>query len=233
LVEAEAHCLLLARTVGLTTIDVELVELDSRTCLIVSRYDRVLEGQKVRRVHQEDLCQALAIDARGNRGRAKYERAGGPSLRQAAELLDTYAPDPQAELDRLARIVAFTVLIGNADAHGKNLALLHPDPESIALSPLYDTVPTLLWPQLRKEAAMAVGGQPLLEDVGLADIAREAARWAHDPERARAQGEETVERALAAIEEGAIPGDGRTAKLVQRRGRALLSKAATGGSVRR
>jgi serine/threonine-protein kinase HipA len=233
LVEAEAHCLLLARAVGLTTIDVELVELDSRTCLIVSRYDRVLEGRKVRRIHQEDLCQALAVDARGNRGRAKYERAGGPSLRQAAELLDTYAPDPQAELDRLARIVTFTVLIGNADAHGKNLALLHPDPESIALSPLYDTVPTLLWPQLRKEAAMAVGGQPLLEDVGLADIAREAARWAHDPDRVRAQGEEIVERALAAIEEDAIPGEGRTAKLVQRRGKALLSKAATGGSLRR
>jgi hypothetical protein len=38
---------------------------------------------------------------------------------------------------------------------------------------------------------------------------------------------------LAAIEEGAIPGDGRTAKLVQRRGKALLSKAATGGSLRR
>jgi serine/threonine-protein kinase HipA len=233
LVEAEAHCLLLARALDLTTIDAELTELGSRTCLIVSRYDRVVEGNEVRRVHQEDLCQALAIDPSGNRGRAKYERAGGPSLRQAAELLDTYARDRRTELDRLARIVAFTVLIGNADAHGKNLSLLHRDPESIALAPLYDTVPTLLWPQLRKEAAMAVGGQPVLEDIGLADIAREAARWGHSAEQVRALAEETVEAALAAIEDDAIAGEGRVAKLVRRRGRKLLSDSASKRSLRR
>lgn len=230
-VEAEAHCLLLARAVGLTMIDVELVELDSHTCLIVSRYDREVKDGTVHRMHQEDLCQALAIDPRGQRGRAKYERAGGPSLRQAAELLDTYAVDPRAELDRLVRIVTFTVLIGNADAHGKNLALLHPDAESIALAPLYDTVPTLLWPRLRKEAAMAVGGQPLLEDIGLGDVTREAARWAHQPERALTLAEETIEAALAAIEEGLIPSDARTAKLVQQRGKELLSRSS--GSPRR
>lgn len=232
LVEAEAHCLLLARALDLTTIEIELIELGSRTCVIVSRYDRI-EGEQVHRVHQEDLCQALAIDPSGNRGRAKYERAGGPSLRQAAELLDTYARNRTAELDRLARIVAFTVLIGNADAHGKNLSLLHPDPESITLAPLYDTVPTLLWPQLRKEAAMAVGGQPMLEDIGIADIAREAARWGHGAERVRKLAEETVEAALAAIEEGVVPGDGHTAKLVAERGEKLLSADATGRSLRR
>lgn len=226
LVEAEAHCLLLARALGLTTIDVELLELGSHTCLLVSRYDRVVEGEEVRRVHQEDLCQALAIDFGGNHGRAKYERAGGPSLRQAAELLDTYAEDRQAELDRLARIVAFTVLIGNADAHGKNLSLLHPDPETITLAPLYDTVPTLLWPQLRKEAAMAVGGQPMLEDIGIDDIAREAAQWGHDPVRAGELAEETVEAALTAIDQGVVPGDGRVAKLVRLRGRRLPRSSA-------
>lgn len=233
LVEAEAHCLLLARALELTTIDVELLELDSRNCLIVSRYDRVVEGEEVRRVHQEDLCQALAIDPRGNRSRAKYERAGGPSLRQAAELLDTYALDRGAELDRLARIVAFTVLIGNADAHGKNLSLLHPEPETIALTPLYDTVPTLLWSQLRKEAAMAVGGQPMLEDVELGDIAREGARWGHDSEHVLALAEDTIERALAAVEEGVVPSVARAAKLVQRRGKALLRKAAATRSLKR
>jgi len=232
LVEAEAHCLLLARAVDLTTIDVELAELGSETCLIVSRFDRVVEDETVRRVHQEDLCQALGIGPSGKRRRAKYERAGGPSLRQAAELLDTYATDPQAELDHLTRIVAFTVLIGNANAHGKNLGLLHSDSESIDLSPLYDTVPTLLWPQLRKEAAMAVGGQPMIEDIGLDDIGREAARWKHDPERARALAAETIEGVLSAIEEGVIPADGDTAKLVQRRGKKLLSRAAARGSLK-
>jgi len=224
LIEAEAHCLILARAAGLTTIDVELTELASYPCLIVSRYDREVDGGQVRRIHQEDLCQALAIDPRGSRGRAKYERAGGPSLRQAAQLLDTYAADGQAELDRLVAAVAFTVLIGNADAHGKNLSLLHPDPEDVSLAPLYDTVPTILWSRLRTEAAMAIGGQPMLPDVGLADIAREAIRWPHPAQRVERIAVETVEAVLAAVEVGAIPSGSEVAKLVERRGTNLLAK---------
>lgn len=226
LVEAEAHCLLLAQALGLTRIDVELAELAAFPCLIVSRYDREVDGGEVRRIHQEDLCQALAIDPREKRGRAKYERAGGPALLQGAQLLDTYAIDAPAELDRLVAVVAFTVLIGNADAHGKNLAFLHPDPESISLAPLYDTVPTVLWPRLRKEAAMAVGGQPVLSDVGLADIVREAIRWPHPPDRAGDVARETIEAALAAVGEEMIPPDSDVAKLVRRRGKRLLATAA-------
>lgn len=226
LIEAEAHCLALARAAGLTSIEVELIELASRQCLIVSRYDREVEGAEVRRIHQEDLCQALAIDPRDNRGRAKYERAGGPSLRQAARLLDSYAVNPQAELDRLVSVIAFTVLIGNADAHGKNLSLLHPDPRNVTLAPLYDTVPTLLWPQLRAEAAMAIGAQPMLPDVGIADILREATRWPHSAERAERVARDTVETVLAAIEEEAIPAQSQAAKLIRRRGKKLLAQAA-------
>lgn len=226
LVEAEAHCLILARAAGLTTIDVELIELASHPCLIVSRYDREIEGGEVRRIHQEDLCQALAIDSRDNRGRAKYERAGGPSLRQAAQLLDTYAADPAAELDRLVAAVAFTVLIGNADAHGKNLSLLHPDAETVSLAPLYDTVPTVLWPRLRTEAAMAIGGQPMLPDVGLGDLVREAIRWPHPAERVAQAARETIETVLAAVGEGSVPVDGKVARLAQQRGERLLADSA-------
>jgi serine/threonine-protein kinase HipA len=226
LVEAEAHCLMLARAAGLTAIDVDLTELASYSCVIVSRYDREVDGEEVRRIHQEDLCQALAIDPRMSRGRAKYERAGGPSLRQAAQLLDTYADEPAAELDRLVAVVAFTVLIGNADAHGKNLSLLHRDGERIALAPLYDTVPTLLWPRLRTEAAMSIGAQPVLSDVGIAEIVREAGRWPHPADRADQVARETIEAVLAAVEEGTIPSDGKVAKLVRRRGKTLLAKAA-------
>jgi serine/threonine-protein kinase HipA len=132
LVEAEAHCLALAKAAGLTTVDAGLTQIG--------------------------------------------ERAGGPGFKQAAQLLDSYAHDPLSQLDRLVAIVTFTVLTGNADAHGKNLALLHSDPEHVELAPLYDTVPTTLWPKLRSEAAMSVGAQVSLPDVALADIVRERAR---------------------------------------------------------
>jgi serine/threonine-protein kinase HipA len=225
LIEAEAHCLMLARAAGLTTIDAELTELAAYPCLIVSRYDREVEGEEVRRIHQEDLCQALAIDPRGSHGRAKYERAGRPSLRQAAQLLDTHAANSAAELDRLVAMVAFTVLIGNADAHGKNLSLLHPDPEHVSLAPLYDPVPTMLWPPLRSEAAMAIGGQPMLPDVGFADVVREAVRWPHPAERAARTAAETIETVLAAVGDGVIPADSEAAKLVRQRGGSLLAQA--------
>jgi serine/threonine-protein kinase HipA len=222
LVEAEALCLELARAAGLTAIDSELMPVGGTPCLLVSRFDR-LSGGRVRRIHQEDLCQATGVDPEGTHGRAKYERAGGPSLRQAAGLLDTYAADAAAELDRLAAAITFTVLIGNADAHGKNLALLHPTAETVALAPLYDTVPTALWPNLRSEAAMAIGGQVALADVTVADIVREARAWSHPADRTRDIATATVEAIVEAIAAEAIPPDSGVATYVSERAARLLS----------
>jgi serine/threonine-protein kinase HipA len=225
LIQAEAECLALARAISLTTIDAEVVELGGYSCLIVSRFDREVDAKGgVRRVHQEDLCQALGIDPSGARGRAKYEQGtAGPSFRRAAQLLDAYAADPLAELDRLVAVVAYTVAIGNADAHGKNLALLHPDPERVSLAPLYDTVPTALWPRLRSDAAMAIGGQVALADVGIEDIVREARRWSHPADRARRVAAETLEGIAAAVEDGVVPADGEVGQMVADRCRALLA----------
>jgi len=181
-----------------------------------------------RRAHQEDLCQALAIDPDANRGRAKYERAGGPSLHQAAELLDLRAADPLAELDQLVRAVTFTCLIGNADAHGKNIALLHPTPATITLAPLYDTVPTLLWPKLRKESAMMIGGRVLLTETTIADIAREARTWGHPAARAETVADELVQQMLDAIDQQVVPRDSTVAKLVRGRAEHMLGDTVAG-----
>ncbi|HEU4393825.1 MAG TPA: HipA domain-containing protein [Solirubrobacterales bacterium] len=227
LVAAEALCLELARAAGLTAPASELMLVGETPCLLVSRFDRETDGD-VRRVHQEDLCQALGIDPEGARGRAKYERAGGPSLRAAADLLDTYALDAAAELDRLAAAVTFTVLIGNADAHGKNLALLHSTAENVALAPLYDTVPTALWPKLRGEAAMAIGGQVSLADVTVEDILREARAWSHPTGRAREVALATTAAIVDAIDAEAIPPDSDVARYVSERAARLLSTEAGG-----
>jgi serine/threonine-protein kinase HipA len=222
LVEAEAQCLELARAAGLTTIDSRLMMVGDTQCLLVSRFDRVVEGHKVRRIHQEDLCQATGIDPEGNRGRAKYERAGGPSLRQAAALLDAYAPDPTLQLERLAAVVTFTVLIGNADAHGKNLALLHPSAENVSLAPLYDTVPTVLWPKLRTEAAMAIGGQVMLSDATIDDIVREGKAWSLPADRTSAVAAQTTGSIVDAIDRGLIAPASELAAFVRRRAGELL-----------
>jgi serine/threonine-protein kinase HipA len=224
LVAAEAQCLVLARTLGLTTIESELVGLGGTDCLIVSRFDRQDSGSgTVRRIHQEDLCQAAGVDPDQQGGRGKYERAGGPGLRDIARLLDAWAVDSRAELDALVRAVTYTVLIGNADAHGKNLALLHPTPQTVTLAPLYDTVPTVLWPRLRPEAAMAVGGQRMLPAVTLDDIVAEARRWSHPAGRARDVAMTTVMAAVTALDDGVVSADTPLADTIRARATKLLT----------
>lgn len=233
LIDAESLCLELARAAGLTTIDHRLVTIGGARCLIVSRFDRYENSGRLERIHQEDLCQALAIDPDDRRGRAKYEATGGPSLRQAARLLDSYAEDPEPQLDRLAATVTYTVLTGNADAHGKNLAILHPTPECIELAPLYDTVPTALWPKLRTDAAMSIGGQVSLADVTFADILREAAAWSHPRERAEEVVAGTIAAVTQAIDDERIPPTSAVAELVRARARALGFVAPAGSVGRR
>lgn len=224
LIVAEGQCLNLAQAVNLTSIDAQLVQIGGAERLIVSRFDRVSDPDgTTRRIHQEDLCQALGIDPEANRGRAKYERAGGPSLRQAAELLDLHAAEPAAELDQLLRAVTFNCLIGNADAHGKNIALLHPSPAAITLAPLYDTVPTLLWPKLRKESAMTIGGRVLLTATTIEDIAREAENWGYSASRAATVAGELVQQMLDAIDDQVIPRDSKVAELVRVRAEHMVT----------
>ncbi|MEK7291886.1 MAG: HipA domain-containing protein, partial [Actinomycetota bacterium] len=126
----EVACLHLAREIGLTTIDAAAIVVGDTPCLVVSRFDRVVnpDGTVERRIHQEDMCQALGRDSEADRGGGKYERSGGPKLAEIAELLDRYSHDAVPELIKLVEMVTFNTVIGNADAHGKNVALLH-DPD--------------------------------------------------------------------------------------------------------
>jgi serine/threonine-protein kinase HipA len=220
LVAAEAASLRIARSLELTTVDVEEIELGGQTCLIVSRFDRRIRDEgAVERRHQEDACQALDVDPESALGRGKYEAAGGPTLKKIAGLLDAYSRQPLTQLDRLVAVTTFTVLIANADAHGKNLAFLHDDAE-IELAPLYDQVPTVLWPRLRTTPAMSIGPRVApFDELDLTDIVAEAKLWPHDPDRARAVALRTSERAAEAAENCGHDG---VAELVVRRAERLL-----------
>lgn len=219
LVTMEAACMRLARRAGLTSVDVDVMSFDGLECIVVSRFDRRIDDDgAVVRVHQEDVCQALGRNPEANRGKGKYEYAGGPSLADIADLLDRYAVDGVGELRRLVAAVTFNTVIGNADAHGKNISLLHVKPGVIELAPLYDTVPTALWPRLPTRAAMTVNGRNQLGDIGLADVVAEARRWPLDPTAA----EETAVTTVTAIRDGLgdVPDD--LAALIDRRAGAFL-----------
>jgi serine/threonine-protein kinase HipA len=203
LAQAEADCLALARAAGLTTVESEVLVFAGIPCLITERYDRHIAADgSVTRIHQEDLCQAVGVDGSANRGRAKYQRrrGGGPGLRDAARLLEIYAADAVTELAQLVSWVAFTVAIGNADAHAKNLSFLHDAPATIKLAPVYDTVPTMLWPNLTDEVSMSIDNRFSLGQLTLADIATEAESWPLNRNLAERAAIETIGQVRAAAE---------------------------------
>lgn len=221
--QAEADCLRLARSVDLTPVESSLRVFGGIPCLITERYDRMVAvNGSVTRIHQEDLCQAVGVDGAGNRGRAKYQRrgGGGPGLREAARLLEAYAEDPITELERLVSVIAFTIAIGNADAHAKNLSFLHDTATTIRLAPLYDTVPTVLWPDLTDEAAMSINGRFPTGRLTLADIADEAASWPLDRTAAEQVAVATIERIRDAADSISLE---RLATIVVSRCEALLA----------
>lgn len=88
LAELEHASLRLAAHLELTTVTSHVEEIAGLPCLMVSRFDRDVDASgHVRRVHQEDLCQATGRSPSARRGRGKYERHGGPSFVDAARLL--------------------------------------------------------------------------------------------------------------------------------------------------
>lgn len=152
-VENETFCMMLAHKLGLPVPPVKILK-NLDTLYIVQRYDRRIEQTgKISRIHQEDFCQALSIPPD-----QKYQSEGGPSLKDCFDLLKKQSISPAIDQKTLIGWVVFNVLIGNADAHAKNISILFTD-EGPRLAPFYDLLCTMVYPDLNKNLAMKVGGE--------------------------------------------------------------------------
>jgi hypothetical protein len=99
---------------------------------VVQRYDRVNVVGNIVGLHQIDGCQLL-----GHGAGWKYQRQG--SLASIPKLVEALRDLPVRAVDLLQvqRWVMFNYLIGNADAHAKNLSVLVDD-KGYRLAPFYD-----------------------------------------------------------------------------------------------
>jgi serine/threonine-protein kinase HipA len=158
----EFFCMRLARLCGLPSAAVELQTIGAVPCLIVERYDRDRSAWPPGRLHQEDLCQALGIPPE-----FKYQQPGWklPSYRALAQLLDEHSAQPGIDRLAAAKAAVFHFLVGNADAHAKNISLLY-EPEGIRLAPLYDVVSTAAYPELSQDLALAIGDEFAPQAIG-------------------------------------------------------------------
>jgi serine/threonine-protein kinase HipA len=163
LAAVEAFCLDLAARAGLAAVKSELLFPGGIPCLHVMRYDReTVEGSSdVSRIHQEDLCQSLGLPPH-----RKYQQEGGPSAADAIACIRAWSTSPVLDLRHFLDLLVFNVLIGNANAHGKNFSWVYRGGER-RLAPAYDLVSTALWPELSVRLAMRVGQAKTINEVTL------------------------------------------------------------------
>lgn len=132
---------------------------------IIDRFDRTRAEGEVRRLHSIDACQLLSVD------RAfKYSAMSVDSLKRVADATRKRALSRL----RLFEWVAFNAIVGNADAHLKNLSFLV-DSEGIDLAPHYDLLSTAVFdtvgtPGKWKDVPMSL---PIGKATTFAEITRE------------------------------------------------------------
>ncbi len=164
--ENEHFCLELARAMGFAVPNSRIMRFADEIAIVVERYDRVQTAPAVfQRVHQEDICQALAISPT-----RKYESEGGPGVRAIVEFLRTYSTLAEQDVPIFLDAVALNWLIAGTDAHAKNYAVLIGGGGTVRLAPLYDIASVLPYPDFHPRQirlAMKIGGEYRLHDIGL------------------------------------------------------------------
>jgi serine/threonine-protein kinase HipA len=181
LVENEHLCQDVARRLGLFAARSSVLTLNETTYIVIERFDRLppLSGSAfVRRVHQEDMCQALGLMPG-----AKYQQDGGPGVPDIVKLIRRVGSDPDTDVNRFIDANAFNWLIGGTDAHAKNYSLLIGAGDEIRLSPLYDSSSQLPYPELiDQRLSMKIGDEYDIPRIGFSEWQALASACAVDSE---------------------------------------------------
>ncbi len=162
LVANEHFCLKLAAALGIPSAEVEILRVPEPV-LMVKRFDRIKHNRHVERLHAVDSCQVLNLSVNH-----KYERNFG-SGRDVANIRDgvsfeklfSITPFTQSQAATRMALIRWAILqylIGNSDAHGKNISFLV-EPGGLRLAPAYDLVSVCIYPDIEHEFAMAIGDE--------------------------------------------------------------------------
>lgn len=89
---------------------------------------------------------------------------GGPTFKDCFELLRRVSARPGTDIAKLLDAAIFNLVIGNADAHGKNFSILY-DHSGPRMAPLYDLLSTVAYPDLSPKLAMWIGERATLADM--------------------------------------------------------------------
>ncbi len=175
LVINEFICMQLAKGMKLPVAEVSLARF-GEPVLVVRRFDRELTGDTVVRRHLIDGCQMLDLPPT-----YKYERPFGKGgdaavIRSGANLPDLFAfcrlcRIPAAAMRDMLNWVLFQILIGNSDAHGKNISFFV-GPAGIDMAPAYDLLNLDMYAaEYDRDFSMAIGDAFAPEDISSWELA--------------------------------------------------------------
>jgi len=149
----EYYSMSLAKKIGFNIPKVQVLDEDF-PLYIIDRYDRYHDDKGlVHRIHQQDFCQALGIISD-----LKYEKKGGPSLKDNYELILDHVP-AKKRLESIYSFfdwICFNLIIGNNDSHSKNISFLLREGKN-ELSPMYDLLCTSIYPKLKRNFSFKIG----------------------------------------------------------------------------
>ncbi|MGH7624219.1 MAG: type II toxin-antitoxin system HipA family toxin [Gemmatimonadaceae bacterium] len=161
--ENEHFCLEMARYLSLGVVTSRVARFGDEIAIIVDRFDRISRGRQYTRIHQEDICQALAVLPT-----RKYENEGGPGIADVISLLKDASRKAEDDVERFIRATVLNWVIAAPDAHAKNYALLHSPGGGVRLAPFYDILSFLPYADAalhRIKLAMQIGGRYLVRQV--------------------------------------------------------------------
>jgi serine/threonine-protein kinase HipA len=223
--ENEHFCLELARSFNLPVATSEIRRFEDQVAIVIERYDRVRTNAGIRRVHQEDVCQAMGLPPT-----QKYQSDDGPGVREIVELLTTFSTAPVEDTKTFVGAIAFNWLVAGTDAHAKNYALLLGSQSRIRLAPLYDLASALPYPGVRPiglKLAMKIGGEYGLRKIAARHWQRLAIEAHQNPDEVlanlRAAAEAMPDRVLA-IQKRAKSG-GLVHTIIDRLSEKLIARA--------
>jgi len=179
LVANEHFCMKLANAIGIPSAMVSILRVPEPV-LVIKRFDRIQQQHKVDRLHVIDSCQVLNLSVNH-----KYERNFG-SGRDVSHIRDGVSFEKLFSIAAMTQTEAATrmsllrwallqYLIGNSDAHGKNISFLI-GTSGLQLAPAYDLVAVCIYPNIDHELAMAFGNEFKINKVHAFDWADFAQR---------------------------------------------------------
>jgi serine/threonine-protein kinase HipA len=117
----------LARNAGINVSDTTLIQIDGRSVLVIDRFDRNSDGDRIGYLSAMSMLEASDGQQR--------------SYLEISEVIETHSVQVNAELEELWRRIVFSILISNTDDHLRNHGFLHVRGDSWRLSPAFDMNP--------------------------------------------------------------------------------------------